>query len=168
MQASQQRMRTSRGCWRRSRGTASLARSAGRRWPLSLWQPWALSLPLVRHQHLHVLCTASLEQELHGGEGRRVPKRPVLLAVLPAHGMLPSEEVSASNHPAWVLCAGKTLEVRRSEAGGDRGKGSTARDLERLFLIAQEDRHRPRIGLSPLPMPVPPPPPPSEYAFISS
>ena len=66
---------------------------------------------------------------------------------------------------ASLLCAGKTVEIRRSEAGGDKGKGSTAKDLERLFLIAQEDRHRPRIGLSPLPMPVPPPPPPSEYAL---
>ena len=37
-------------------------------------------------------------------------------------------------------------------------------DLQRLFLLAQEDRHRPRIGLPPLPGPVPPPPAPSECA----
>ena len=66
-----------------------------------------------------------------------------------------------------VVHAGKTLEIRRSEAGGDKGKGSTAQDLERLFLLAEEDRYRPRIGLSPLPMPVPPPPPPSEYVLAS-
>ncbi|CAL5221994.1 g4282 [Coccomyxa viridis] len=70
-----------------------------------------------------------------------------------------SVAVSALSTEASI---GKTVEIRRSEAGGDKGKGSTAKDLERLFLIAQEDRHRPRIGLSPLPMPVPPPPPPSE------
>ena len=57
--------------------------------------------------------------------------------------------------------------MRRSKAGGDKGKGSTVRDLERLFLTAQQDRHRPSIGLSPLPMPVPPPPPPSKYASVS-
>ncbi|CAK0786611.1 hypothetical protein CVIRNUC_009825 [Coccomyxa viridis] len=57
---------------------------------------------------------------------------------------------------------GKTVEVRRSEAAGDKGRASTPQDLQRLFLLAQEDRHRPRVGLPPLPGPVPPPPALSE------
>ena len=54
--------------------------------------------------------------------------------------------------------------MRRSEAAGDKGRASTPQDLQRLFLLAQKDRHRPRIGLPPLPGPVPPPPAPSECA----
>ena len=54
--------------------------------------------------------------------------------------------------------------MRRSEAAGDKGRASTPQDLQRLFLLAQEDRHRPRVGLPPLPGPVPPPPALSEYA----
>ncbi|EIE22978.1 CIA30-domain-containing protein [Coccomyxa subellipsoidea C-169] len=56
---------------------------------------------------------------------------------------------------------GKTVEIRRSEAAGDRGKASSQPDLERLFLTAVQDRHRPRINLAPLPAPVPPPKPPT-------
>ena len=60
--------------------------------------------------------------------------------------------------------AGKTVEVRRSEAAGDKGRASTPQDLQRLFLLAQEDRHRPRIGLPPLPRPRAPAACPSECA----
>ncbi|CAL8465559.1 g5095 [Coccomyxa elongata] len=56
---------------------------------------------------------------------------------------------------------GKTVEVRRSEAAGDKGKKPNLADLERLFLMTVEDRHRPRINLGPLPAPVPPPKPPT-------
>ena len=58
--------------------------------------------------------------------------------------------------------AGKTVEVRRSEAVGDKGKSDTAAQLRRLFYISTEDRNRAQIGLPPMPKPVPPPPPPSK------
>ena len=64
--------------------------------------------------------------------------------------------------------AGKTVEIRRSEAAGDRGKASSQPDLERLFLTAVQDRHRPRINLAPLPAPVPPPKPPTPCVFSPS
>ena len=89
--------------------------------------------------------------------------RQILLPWTSAHGRSHVRE-KALQKAVQLLLAGKTLEVRRSEAGGDKVKGSSPRDLERLFLVAQQDRHRPCIGLSPLPMPVPPPPPPSQYA----
>ena len=76
--------------------------------------------------------------------------------------MCPSLNVSRAIPKRPVGVAGKTLEVRRSEAAGDKGRASTGQDLQRLFLLAQQDRHRPRIGLPPLPAPVPPPPAPSE------
>ncbi|KAL3135711.1 hypothetical protein ABBQ38_006182 [Trebouxia sp. C0009 RCD-2024] len=57
---------------------------------------------------------------------------------------------------------GKTVEVRRSEAMGDRGKTDTAAQLQRLFYASTEDRNRAQIGLPPMPKPVPPPPPPSK------
>lgn len=47
MQGSQQKMRTGHGCWRHNKETAYQARSAARRWPLLLWQRWALKPPLV-------------------------------------------------------------------------------------------------------------------------
>ena len=59
MQGSQQKMRTSRGCWRHNKETASQARSAARRWPLLLWQRWAAKPPLVS------IITA--EADLHSG-----------------------------------------------------------------------------------------------------
>ena len=58
--------------------------------------------------------------------------------------------------------AGKTIEVRRSEAVGDKGKSDTPEQLRRLFYISTEDRNRAQIGLPPMPKPVPPPPPPSK------
>ena len=63
-----------------------------------------------------------------------------------------------------ATCAGKTLEVRRSEAAAARGRPLNQADLERLWLSSMLDRHRPRINLPPLPSPVPPPPPPSQCA----
>lgn len=57
---------------------------------------------------------------------------------------------------------GKTIEVRRSEALGDRGKSDTAAQLKRLFYTSTEDRNRAQIGLPPMPKPVPPTPPPSK------
>ena len=58
--------------------------------------------------------------------------------------------------------AGKTIEVRRSEAAGDKGKTDTAAQLRQLFYTSTEDRNRAQIGLPPMPKPVPPPPPPSK------
>ena len=58
--------------------------------------------------------------------------------------------------------AGKTIEVRRSEAAGDKGKSDTVPQLQRLFYSSTEDRNRAQIGLPPMPKPVPPPPPPSK------
>ncbi|KAK9814216.1 hypothetical protein WJX72_002437 [[Myrmecia] bisecta] len=66
---------------------------------------------------------------------------------------------TAINSPAG---AGKTIEVRRSEAAGDKGRGMTGADRLRLFLAAVPDSQRQRILLPPLPTPVPPPPPPSK------
>lgn len=57
---------------------------------------------------------------------------------------------------------GKTIEVRRSEAVGDKGKSDTPAQLRRLFYSSTEDRNRAQIGLPPMPKPVPPPPPPSK------
>ena len=57
---------------------------------------------------------------------------------------------------------GKTIEVRRSEAEGDKGKSDTQAQLRRLFYVSTEDRNRAQIGLPPMPKPVPPPPPPSK------
>lgn len=64
--------------------------------------------------------------------------------------------------------AGKTLEVRRSEAEASRGKKSSSRDLERLFLDAVEDWQRPKRNLPPMPMVAEVPPPPSKYALAAS
>ncbi len=58
--------------------------------------------------------------------------------------------------------AGKTLEVRRSEAADARGKAPTPVDMERLFLGSVLDRHRPRVALPPFPKAAPPPAKPSE------
>lgn len=58
--------------------------------------------------------------------------------------------------------AGKTIEVRRSEAAGDKGKSDTTAQLRQLFYTSTEDRNRAQIGLPPMPKPVPPPPPPSK------
>lgn len=58
--------------------------------------------------------------------------------------------------------AGKTFELRRSEARDGRGKGMDARSWRQLFLGLALDRHRARVGLLPFPKAVPPPPPPSE------
>ena len=60
--------------------------------------------------------------------------------------------------------AGKTLEVRRSEAADARGKTPSSADLERLFMGAVEDRLRPYRRLPPMPGVAPPPPPPSKCA----
>ena len=60
------------------------------------------------------------------------------------------------------MSAGKTIEVRRNEALASKGKKSSQRDLERLFLAAVTDGQRPKRLLPPLPSVVPPPPPPSE------
>ena len=56
------------------------------------------------------------------------------------------------------------MEVRRSEAADARGKTPSSADLERLFMGAVEDRHRPYRRLPPMPGVVPPPPPPSKCA----
>ena len=58
--------------------------------------------------------------------------------------------------------AGKTLEVRRSEAADAKGKATTPEQLRRIFYTAVEDRRRATVGLRPLPKPAPPPAPPSE------
>ena len=58
--------------------------------------------------------------------------------------------------------AGKTLEVRRSEAADARGKTPSPIDTERLFLGSVLDRHRPRVALPPFPKAAPPPAKPSE------
>jgi uncharacterized protein YbjT (DUF2867 family) len=60
------------------------------------------------------------------------------------------------------LAAGKTFELRRSEARDGRGKGMSERAWQQLFLRLSADRHRARAGLLPFPKAVPPPPPPSE------
>lgn len=57
---------------------------------------------------------------------------------------------------------GKTIEVRRSEAEGDKGKSDSPAQLRRLFYISTEDMNRAQVGLPPMPKPVPPPPPPSK------
>ena len=54
------------------------------------------------------------------------------------------------------------MEVRRSEAADARGKTPSSADLERVFMGAVEDRHRPYRRLPPMPGVVPPPPPPSK------
>jgi hypothetical protein len=61
-----------------------------------------------------------------------------------------------------VLNAGKTIEVRRSEAADAKGKSDSAAQLQRLFYSSTQDRSRAQIGLPPMPKPVPPPPPPTE------
>ena len=58
--------------------------------------------------------------------------------------------------------AGKTLEVRRSEAADARGRSPSPADMERLFLGSVLDRNRPRIALPPFPRAAPPPSAPSE------
>jgi hypothetical protein len=58
--------------------------------------------------------------------------------------------------------AGKTFELRRSEARDGRGKAMSERAWQQLFLGLSPDRHRARAGLLPFPKAVPPPPPPSE------
>ena len=58
--------------------------------------------------------------------------------------------------------AGKTLEVRRSEAADARGRSPSPVDMERLFLGAVLDRHRPRVALPPFPKAAPAPPAPTE------
>lgn len=61
------------------------------------------------------------------------------------------------------------MEVRRSEAADARGKTPSSADLERLFMGAVEDRHRPYRRLPPMPGVVPPPPPPSKcVTYIQS
>lgn len=60
------------------------------------------------------------------------------------------------------LFAGKTFELRRSEARDGRGKDMSERAWQQLFLGLSADRHRARAGLLPFPKAVPPPPPPSE------
>ena len=62
----------------------------------------------------------------------------------------------------FALPAGKTLEVRRSEAADAQGKATTPEQLRRIFYTAVEDRRRATVGLRPLPKPAPPPAPPSE------
>lgn len=57
--------------------------------------------------------------------------------------------------------AGKTIEVRRSEAADAKGQSDSAAQLRRLFYTSTEDRNRAQIGLPPMPKPVPPPPPPT-------
>ncbi len=47
--------------------------------------------------------------------------------------------------------AGKTFEVRRSEAADARGKAMTPSAFQQLFLGLALDRHRARIGLLPFP-----------------
>ncbi len=64
--------------------------------------------------------------------------------------------------PRVVLNAGKTIEVRRSEAADAKGKSDSAAQLQRLFYSSTQDRNRAQIGLPPMPKPVPPPPPPTE------
>ena len=61
-----------------------------------------------------------------------------------------------------VLNAGKTIEVRRSEAADAKGKSDSAAQLQRLFYSSTQDRSRARIGLPPMPKPANPPPPPTE------
>lgn len=68
----------------------------------------------------------------------------------------------ASKGGSPCVTAGKTIEVRRLEAAGDRGKSDTVPQLQRLFYTSTEDRNRAQIGLPPMPKPVPPPPPPSK------
>lgn len=58
--------------------------------------------------------------------------------------------------------AGKTIEVRRSEAADAKGKSDSAAQLQRLFYSSTQDRSRARIGLPPMPKPANPPPPPTE------
>ena len=58
--------------------------------------------------------------------------------------------------------AGKTLEVRRSEAADAKGKATTPQQLRRMFYTAVEDCRRATVGLRPLPKPALPLAPPSE------
>ncbi len=58
--------------------------------------------------------------------------------------------------------AGKTIEVRRSEASDAQGKAMDAQETLRLFLGCVQDSRRQAIGLEPFPAPAPPPAPPSE------
>ena len=92
----------------------------------------------------------------------------VLSRELQAYDVPIAVSVMSKPQEASGVLQGRRFEVRRSEAAGDKGRASTPQDLQRLFLLAQEDRHRPRVGLPPLPGPVPPPPALSEYARPSS
>ena len=65
---------------------------------------------------------------------------------------------------ALHIWAGKTVEVRRSEAADARGVAPTSSDLERLFFTAVSDRRRLQAGLPLMPAVVPPPPPVTECA----
>ncbi|GBF93005.1 hypothetical protein Rsub_05616 [Raphidocelis subcapitata] len=58
--------------------------------------------------------------------------------------------------------AGKTFELRRSEAADGAGAGNGPRQLNRLFLKLAPDANRWRVGLPPFPRAVPPPAPPTE------
>ena len=65
---------------------------------------------------------------------------------------------------ALHIWAGKTVEVRRSEAADARGVAPTSSDLEHLFFTAVSDRRRLQAGLPLMPAAVPPPPPVTECA----
>ena len=53
----------------------------------------------------------------------------------------------------------KTMELRRVEAAGDKGKSMSPTSYLQMFLGAVEDRLRTRVGMEPFPAPAPPPAP---------
>ena len=57
---------------------------------------------------------------------------------------------------------GKTLELRRSEAGDASSRVPSVLQLQHQFLPLAEDRRRTLLGIAPLPKATPPPPPPSK------
>eukprot|EP00882_Tetradesmus_deserticola_P007943 GHRQ01008363.1.p2 GENE.GHRQ01008363.1~~GHRQ01008363.1.p2 ORF type:complete len:175 (+),score=63.24 GHRQ01008363.1:870-1394(+) len=79
-------------------------------------------------------------------------------------GVVSRDEAAATVVAALARpeAAGKTLELRRSEAADAKGKAMSEAAFSRLFFKLALDRHRWRVGLQPFPRAVPPPPPPTE------
>lgn len=82
-------------------------------------------------------------------------------------GDMISGKISRSELAATVAAAvnaggavvNKTMELRRVEAAGDKGKSMTPTSYLQIFLGAVEDSLRTRVGMEPFPAPAPPPAP---------
>jgi uncharacterized protein YbjT (DUF2867 family) len=77
-------------------------------------------------------------------------------------GKVARAEVAATVAAALAspAAAGKTFELRRSEAADAQGIAPSAADTRRMFLALVSDARRPAYGIPPMPQPAPPPPPP--------